>query len=109
MKFCISLLIACGLLVSTAHIAHAAPTNPPVISATATADGTEVTITGSVADENKSEVQVFIYGSSATPATVTVNNDGSFSTTIEVPPFVHSLEVMALDEDGLVDYFTINL
>ena len=109
MKFCIPLLIACGLLVSTANITQAAPTNPPVISATATADGTEVTITGSVADEEKSTVQIFIYGGSSTPAIVSVNNDGSFSTTIEVPPFVHSLVVMALDEDGLVDYFTINL
>lgn len=109
MKFCVSLFVVCLLSISVPSFATAKDNDPPVLTATSTADGAIVTVTGTVSDESPSSVQVFVYGGPGVPDPISVDSNGSFSTTIEIPPFVTELTVVAVDDENQTDFFTIYL
>jgi hypothetical protein len=71
---------------------------PPVLQVTSptrgtTTDGTMVTVTGTVTDDGP--VHVTVQGTDVTPA-----SDGSFTTTISVPPGLSLIETHAIDKGG---------
>ncbi len=109
MKFCVSVLAAFLLSITSPSIVHAAPNNPPEITADSTSDGTTVTVTGSVTDEDLSKLDLVAYAGAATPTTISVNPDGTFSLTLDVAPFVDEVVVKAIDAQGQIDLFTIYL
>lgn len=109
MKFFVSLLAVCLLAVALPNLVHAAESDPPVLSATVSADGFSVTISGTVADENLSTVELFVNAGLATGQAYSVKPDGTFSIKLDIPPFVEDIVIVVIDEDGQADSLTISL
>ena len=103
MKFCVSVVAACLLSIISPCLAYAQPNNPPEITANASSDGTMITITGSVTDEDLSTVDVSVSAGAAPNGKIYLNPDSTFSIKIDVPPFIAEVHVKAMDAKGKID------